>query len=124
MTNHGDIPLASYEPFVRSRRGRFEALTRRGYGWWFAAFAGQRAVASLGVFGRDGLGRYQSVVTHPEHRRRGLARRLVAEAGRYALTRFERLVIVAEPDSTPGRVYRACGFRRVSQHFELLRPPV
>jgi predicted GNAT family acetyltransferase len=70
-------------------------------------------VADLGVFhdGR-GLGRYQAVETHPDFRRRGIAGTLVYEAGRRAIAEhgLQTLVIIADEDGDPSRLYQAVGF--------------
>jgi ribosomal protein S18 acetylase RimI-like enzyme len=50
----------------------------------------------------------------PSHRRRGIARRLVHEAGRDAAARYglERLVIVADAHYHALGIYESLGFRR------------
>jgi len=70
-------------------------------------------IADLGIFCNAELGRYQSVQTHPEFRRRGIAGALVYNAAFYALDRFnlETLVIVAEKDSPAMRLYQSIGFQ-------------
>jgi GNAT superfamily N-acetyltransferase len=48
----------------------------------------------------------------PAYRNRGVARALVSAAGRVAVERFGAalLVIVAEADDFPRRIYERCGF--------------
>lgn len=92
-----------------ARRERFIA----GDGAWFAAFLDGRVVASCGVVVTEGRGRFQAVDTAPAWRRRGIARRIVFEAGRAAVERHgaRRLVIVADADYHALALYESLGFR-------------
>jgi hypothetical protein len=49
------------------------ALSERGTAAFFGAFADGVLVARLGIVRCGTIGRYQSVVTDAQHRRRGLA---------------------------------------------------
>lgn len=83
-------------------------------------------VCGLGIFSDgSGVARYQSVETHPAHRRRGLARRLVHEASVYATTELAAttLVIVADPGYHAIDLYRSLGFRDQEKQLQLARPP-
>jgi ribosomal protein S18 acetylase RimI-like enzyme len=88
-----------------------------GRGAWFGAWLDGQLLATLGVVVTDGRGRYQSVDTHPSARRRGLASRLVHDAGVTAVERFgaERLVIVTDSDNHALGVYRGVGFREAER---------
>jgi len=123
--NNADIEPAEYRPFARRQLAAMRELQARGLGGWFGAFLDGRMVAGLGVFG-DGSGtvRYQTVDTHPGYRRRGLAGTLVHFAGRHALERMgaQRLVIVADPDYSAIRLYRALGFEDRETQTQLERP--
>ena len=108
--------------FRRRRIAENQALTAAGHGTWFGAFLDGRLVSSLGVVS-DGHGyaRYQDVDTHPEHRRRGLARRLLHQAGRHAATTLgaHTLVIVADPDYHALELYRSVGFTVTEKQVQL-----
>jgi predicted GNAT family acetyltransferase len=80
-------------------------------------------VADLGIFHRDGIGRFQSVETHPDFRRQGIAGRLVYEAADRALaeTALESLILVAEAESAPERLYRSVGFEPLEMQVGLER---
>jgi ribosomal protein S18 acetylase RimI-like enzyme len=90
-----------------------------------AAFVDGVARAGLGVFAADGLARYQSVETHPEFRRRGLASALLVEAARLVSSqqRVDRFVIVADPSYVAIDIYRRLGFTDAEQQVQWLRPP-
>lgn len=102
-----------YRVFRRHQLARYKAMAAEGLGAWYGAFLGKRLVADLGIFHNGELGRYQSVQTHPDFRRRGIAGTLVYEAGRHALAQFllETLVIVADQEGDPARLYESVGFR-------------
>ncbi len=102
------------------------SLTEQGHGAWFGTFEADQMVCGLGIFSDgSGVARYQSVETHPAHRRRGLARRLVHEASVYATTELAAttLVIVADPGYHAIDLYRSLGFRDQEKQLQLARPP-
>ena len=107
------FPEAGYRIFRQRQVKRNRAMVSHGLGAWFGAFSGSRLVADLGIFCDRELGRYQSVQTHPDFRRRGIAGALVYNAALYALDHFnlETLVIVAEADSPAERLYQSIGFQ-------------
>lgn len=106
----------SSEEFARWQMGEYRRLVDRGRGEWWAAWDGQTPVAGAGLFRSDSLARYQHVVTHPRHQRRGIAAALVGLMATDHRARFSDLplLIVAERDSSPARIYRRLGFERVS----------
>lgn len=90
-------------------------------GDWFGAFVGEKLVADLGLFRDGSIARFQSVETHPDFRRRGIAGTLIYEAGHLALAErdLDMLVIVAEEGSSPPRLYENLGFRPVEKQLGL-----
>ena len=83
------------------------------FGVWLGAFDGEHLTGSCGIFSlRGGIARYQDVSVLPEYRNRGIARCLIGAAGRYALERFgvKELIIVAEADDFPRKIYERAGF--------------
>ncbi|MET3960144.1 GNAT superfamily N-acetyltransferase [Marmoricola sp. OAE513] len=105
-------------------RSRVE-VSRTGAVTWFGAFADGALAAELGIADcGDGVARYQSVLTHPDHRRRGLTRHLLAVAAEHARSRGATdLVIVADGDSDAGRLYRRAGFVLDDTMYEVSRVP-
>ena len=97
-----------------------------GHGQWFGAFLDGLLVSSLGVFATSqGLARYQDVQTHPGFRGLGLCGTLVHRAGTYALDQLgvETLVMVADPDYSAIRIYRAAGFTESETQVQAERRP-
>jgi GNAT superfamily N-acetyltransferase len=103
---------ASYLVFRERAMERYRRMSDAHRGHWYGAFLDGRIVADLGIFHQDGLGRYQSVETHPDFRRQGLAGTLIYKAGRQAMAEHDlhTLVMVAESDSAPARLYQSLGF--------------
>ncbi|MEW5958971.1 MAG: GNAT family N-acetyltransferase [Chloroflexota bacterium] len=112
---------AGYRLFKQRQLARYQAMAAAGLGAWFGAFIGQQLVGDLGLFHRQGLGRFQEVETHPDYRRRGIGACMVFEASRYALKHFavETLVIVADHDSAAARLYTSLGFEPTEQQVGL-----
>lgn len=104
---------AGYRVFRQRQAQRYRKMASHGLGAWFGAFSGDRLVADLGLFHDGELGRYQSVATHPDFRRRGIASSMVSFAALYALDHFNlrTLVIVADADSPADRLYQSIGFQ-------------
>ena len=117
-----------HEVFATRRAAAERAAVETGHGAWFGAFDGERLLAGLGIFrAGDGLARFQTVQTHPEARRRGLAQALLHHAGAHALGELgaRRLVLVADPDHHALDLYLGAGFARTESQVsaEGLRTP-
>lgn len=104
---------AGYRAFYEARTDSYRRMIAAGLGSWFGAFLDGRLVADMGIFVEADLARYQSVVTHPDFRRRGICGTLLFEVGRFALETLEAktLVIVADERGFAKNIYAAAGFR-------------
>ncbi len=115
-----------HRTFVRRRFAGHRSAIRAGHGGWCAALLPDGTpVATLGIFEAGaGRARYQSVLTHPDHRRRGLAGALLRLAGEYAGRSLaaRELVIVADPDGPAIGLYRRAGFADHTPQVALYRP--
>lgn len=120
---------ATHAPYLLRRiAGRRTRIARGILRWWGAFRDGDLAAAMGVVTGRiEGTptARYQSVETAPAHRRRGLCAALLARAAQGALEREPdaRLVIVADADGAPGRLYRRAGFEPVERTVAVVKRP-
>ena len=106
-------PQEGYTQFKERQMQRYRAMSDAELGHWFGAFLDGRLVADLGIF-RDGeVGRFQSVETHPDFRRRGICSTLVHIASQHAFEQMniETLVMVADPADHAIGIYRSVGFR-------------
>ena len=101
--------------FERGTTAAKARMSTAGVAIYLGAFHGPRLVAGLGIVDcGDGVARYQSVITDAEHRRRGLASHLLGVAADWAHARpCPRLVILADADEPPSRLYQSLGFSPV-----------
>lgn len=116
----------TFMTYARRRIAQERELVARGLGQRFGGFADDSLVSTAGIFvTHAGIARYQSVETHPAHRRQGLAGAVVHAAGEHALAayRLERLVIVADHAGDAVRLYRSLGFADAERHLTLERRP-
>lgn len=121
--------IPGYGEFAEGKARVNRAMVGNGVAWWFGAFDGDRLVASLGLVcddrGAGGVARYQSVQTHPDARRRGLASTLVHQAAEFARTELggPELVIVADPEYHAIDIYQRLGFAGTQTQIQLIRRP-
>ncbi|CCI54312.1 MAG: GNAT family N-acetyltransferase [Actinobacteria bacterium] len=105
-------PEDEHRTFLVAQQATRRDLVERGLAQWFGAFTEDGDLAAyLGIVLCTCLARYQAVGTHLDHRRRGLARHLLAEAGAWANARgASRWVIVTESVNPALHLYRGAGF--------------
>ncbi len=110
-----------YAAFKAQQMWRYRAMVEAARGEWFGAFVQNHLVADLGLFVQDGLGRFQSVGTHPQFRRMGICSTLVYQSARYAFEMMDaaRLVIVADAGYHAKDVYGSVGFEQVERQVGL-----
>jgi ribosomal protein S18 acetylase RimI-like enzyme len=101
----------------------YKTLIDRGLGNWWGAFIGDEQVGSLGLFFLDGIARFQSVITAPQHRNRNVCKSLMAEVIRRTAGRSHQFVIVADEAYHAGEIYEAMGFQRQGRVASLCQEP-
>ncbi|MCD6641124.1 MAG: GNAT family N-acetyltransferase [Nocardioides sp.] len=117
----------SHLAFARARNDQERALVAAGDGARFGGFVDGTLVSTAGIFRVEpGLARFQTVETHPDHRRQGIGASVVHAAGAHAVEALgaRSLVIVAETEGEAIRIYRRLGFEDHQRQVMLeLRPP-
>ena len=110
-----------YREFQQKQMTRYRKMAASGHGDWYGAFIKQNLVADLGLYHHGGVGRFQSVETNPDFRRRGIAGTMIVEASRQAKKKYNlhTLVIVADEDSSPARLYTSLGFELTEKQVGL-----
>ena len=111
---HAKYLNAYYMDFKRRQMAQYRAMSEAGKGHWFGAYLNGEIVGDLGLFGEAGVGRYQSVGTRPEFRKRGICGTLVYETGRTMMKELglRTLVMEADPEYHAARIYESVGFKR------------
>ena len=92
-------PPPGHAPFLERSTAEAAGLVASGGAEYFGAFDADRLCSVAGIASdRQGVARYQRVGTLAEYRQRGLASRLLAEAGAFAVDSMgaDLLVIVAD----------------------------
>jgi len=108
-----NTPEGTFMTYARQKNTQERRLVDAGRGTRFGAFVDGALVSTAGIFvTEEGVARYQSVETHTDHRRRGLAAAVVHAAGRHGLEKLgvRTLVIVADTDGEAIGLYRRLGF--------------
>jgi hypothetical protein len=106
------FPAETYTLFTRRSMETYRGMIAEGLGVWYGAFLDDRLVADLGLFFTGELGRFQSVGTAPEYRRRGICGTLVYEVSRRTLAsgRATHLVMAADEEYHAAGIYESVGF--------------
>ena len=115
-----------YREFLTGRVDESRHLVEAGRAAYFGAFVDGCLLSFLGLVRDDaGLARFQTVETHPDHRRQGLAGALIYAAGRHGVRHLgvATLVIVADPEGPAISLYRSLGFVDTERQVELSGGP-
>ena len=121
LTRDSHFSYESYMEFKLAQDLAYKKLIKENRGGRFGAFLNGTLVADLGIYFESGLARYQSVVTHPDYRSRGVCGTLVYESGKYALENWpvNTLTMEADPDYHAARIYESVGFLPVENSYAL-----
>lgn len=105
----------NYRPFMQKRMEGYRKMARKGLGNWYGAYWDGVLVGDLGLFCEGGLGRFQNVETHPNHRCRGICHSLVYWVSQKALQEklAKKLVLEADPDHVALDIYQNLGYTPV-----------
>lgn len=114
-----------YKLFINRKMLEYQRMNEAGLGNWWGAFLDDKMVSSLGLFLENGVGRFQSVETHPQYQRRGLCGTLVYTAAKHAFETFNARVLVmcADPEYHAARIYESVGFKPSETQMALEKPP-
>src|SRR2546421_173419 len=114
-----------YRQFSLARLAGLRALFASGRGAWYVALdpAAGALAASCGIVVTGGRGRFQLVETALDHRRRGIATRLLVDAADHsaAVHGAERFVIVTDAAYHALGLYESLGFERKEHVFGVSR---
>lgn len=125
LCGNAGIPAGEYRAFKLKQMENFRRLQAEGKGAWYGAFKGRTLVADMGIFHRENISRFQSVGTHPDHRRQGICATLVHHVSNATQAQHtgNRMVIVADAGEPAERVYKSLGFAEIEQMQSAVLPP-
>lgn len=103
---------AHYRGFVEGRLRGYRKRIDAKEGEWYSAFVGDQQVATLGIFRSGRSARFQTVMTHPDFRRKGICGTLVHQVAEKTLARneIESLIMLADTEYHAARIYESLGF--------------
>ena len=121
----GQTTAAYHLTFLRQRQRTLRQLFEEGRGAWYVAMLGAQVVGSLGIVVTESRARFQAVDTAAEHRRRGIATRLVADAAAHAASHhpIDHFVMAADPAYHAIGIYESVGFERKELVVGAMRKP-
>jgi ribosomal protein S18 acetylase RimI-like enzyme len=103
---------APYRKFAQKRIDNYRLMIKAKKGFWMGAFFNGALVGELGIFSENGLGRFQTVGTHPDYRRIGVCSTLLYQALVFAEENMgiSQFVMVADPEYHAAKIYESVGF--------------
>jgi len=95
--------------------------TEKGRGHLFGAFYQDKLVGDLGLFNKDGIGRFQNVGTIEEFRKQGVCGTLVYEVSKRAFSNLgiKQLIMEADNESGASRIYESLGFKEIEKNIAI-----
>lgn len=120
------IPLDEYRRYKEAAFANYRAMSEQGLGDWWGAFKGEELVANLGLFFGEGVGRFQSVETAPEHRRQGICRAMVDHVSNHGMAAHPGITLVmwADAHDVARGIYCSVGFKEIETLHAAVRAPV
>jgi len=102
----------AYRKFTIKKIANYRLMIAQNLGMWMGAFLGEILIGDLGFFHQNGLGRFQTVGTHPDYRRMGACSTLMYQTLLLArdYLNVSKFVIVADPDYFACEIYQSVGF--------------
>lgn len=113
---HGE---EGYRSFLKGQKARYQNLYQAERGNFYGAFIGDELVASAGLFKKENLGRFQSVITKSTHRRQGICKTLIYYICCKGFEELDTLVIAAEKHYHALRIYESFGFQSTDSQYSL-----
>ncbi len=101
-----------YRKYAAKKIADYRLMIKDQKGFWVGAFLGERLVGDLGIFAQNGLGRFQTVGTHPDYRRQGICSTLVYQTCLFAMEQMQvkEFIMVADPFYHAAKIYESVGF--------------
>jgi len=116
----------AYAEHRRLRLQRYAQMARQDSAAWFGFWCDGLLAAECGLIraGATGrIGRFQHVLTHPFHRRRGLCSALIHAVTNWGFTqwRLDSVLMCADPEDVAIAIYQSLGYARIADECGLQR---
>lgn len=120
------IPPDEYRRYKEATFANYRRMSEQGLGDWWGAFKGAKLVADLGLFFGEGVGRFQSVETTPEHRRQGICRAMVNHVSNHGLAARTGITLIMHADAhdVARGIYCSVGFKEIEVIHAAFRAPL
>lgn len=104
---------AGYKNFIEGRAEVYQKLYQKGQGNFYGAYIEDKLIASAGLFHQKNIGRFQSVKTHKDYRRKGICKTLVFYICEVGFQQLDTLVIAADKGYHALEIYKKLGFKEM-----------
>ncbi|MGS0743120.1 GNAT family N-acetyltransferase [Glaciimonas sp. GG7] len=118
--NENYFPENEYHQYLAYQRRIYQSLTDANRGSMWGGYLNGKQVASLGLFFDGNIGRFQSVVTDPLHRNKGICKAMVRYVSLQGLSRVDRLIMVADKSQHALLLYKSLGFKEIERYGSML----
>lgn len=126
LISEREIPTEDFRDFKSTLFKTYRKISEDGYGDWWGAFSGNTLVSDMGLYFDENFqtGRFQSIETHPDYRRKGICSFLLHGVVKHTMELAEvpDLVICTDIDSDASRVYKSIGFEGRSIQYGVSLP--
>lgn len=116
-----DKPTTQVNDRIQKMMTTWQALAKNQKALWFGAYLNGEFAGGLGIYKVENTGVVDEVVTHPNFRRQGVGRTLVYQAAQHAREHLnlQKLLLAADNNSDPKRMYEQIGFKTVEHQVGL-----
>lgn len=109
LFNEENYEVKEYTEFIDKRFNQYRRISEFGLGYWYYATIDGEIVSDLGLFYENGIARFQSIKTHPNYRRQGVAQTLM-HAASINSSNIRYFVIEADDEGPAINMYKSIGF--------------
>lgn len=107
----GDHEEANYRIYLAGKVRMYKQFVKLNRGNYFGAYIDGKLVAAAGLFSKEKIGRFQSVLTKTSYRKQGICKSLMFEICKRYAGDLETLVIAADNHYFAKDIYEQLGFK-------------
>ncbi|MGE4611978.1 MAG: GNAT family N-acetyltransferase [Paracoccaceae bacterium] len=120
------VPMDDFRHYKETAFANYRNMSEQGFGDWWGAFKSEKLVANMGLFFGQGVGRFQSVGTDPEHRRQGICRAMVHHVSSEGLAAHPDVTLILHADAhdVARGIYCSVGYSEIEHLQSVFRAPI